>query len=114
MRRIIVYGLLGATALYVLGVIMAGILVFRFGDSWWPATILLYGPRWPLVVPVFALLPIAIVMRRKGALFVLIAGGSVWFGALHGIQRALAAPWRLYNGLQRNANHGLQRGRDEG
>jgi vancomycin resistance protein VanJ len=36
-------------------VIYWGVLYF-LGDAWWPTTLLLYGPRWPVVLPALLLL----------------------------------------------------------
>ncbi|MBV8780031.1 MAG: endonuclease/exonuclease/phosphatase family protein [Phycisphaerae bacterium] len=50
--------------LYVLGV-LAWWVVLRFGsDRVWPATILLFAPRWPMLLPLLILLPLAIAWRR--------------------------------------------------
>jgi endonuclease/exonuclease/phosphatase (EEP) superfamily protein YafD len=55
-------------ALLVLG------LVLRWGEEWWPATILMFSPRWVLAVPFAALVPAAAFTRsRVGGVAVLAA-----------------------------------------
>ncbi|MCA9619087.1 MAG: endonuclease/exonuclease/phosphatase family protein [Myxococcales bacterium] len=53
-----------AAALYVLGVIVATVIMERYVDRWWPATVLAFAPRWPLP---FLALPVGLlaVMRRR-------------------------------------------------
>ncbi|MFV0423586.1 endonuclease/exonuclease/phosphatase family protein [Oleidesulfovibrio sp.] len=42
----------------------AGLLHFE-SDQWWPASFLLFGPRWMFGVPLLALLPAALFIRRS-------------------------------------------------
>src|SRR5690349_19121372 len=42
-------------------------------DRWWPATLLLFGPRWVLAVPLAVLVPAAAVCRRQALLPLLAA-----------------------------------------
>ncbi len=35
------------------------------GDHWWPATLLLFGPRWMLLLPLFILLPLILRYNRQ-------------------------------------------------
>ena len=45
------------------------------GDRWWPATLLLYGLRWPLGLPLMALAPLALFISRCALLPVAAACG---------------------------------------
>ncbi len=40
------------------------VLVFA-GDRWWPATLLLFGPRWIFALPLVFLAPLALLQQRK-------------------------------------------------
>lgn len=53
-----------ATWAYLGLAVLAAIFIWGFGDRWWPATILLYAPRYFLLVPVAVLVPAAAVLRR--------------------------------------------------
>lgn len=55
------------------------------GDRWWPATFLLFAPRWLAALPLAVLLPLA-VWRNRLALFPLLAGGAVVLGPFMGLQ----------------------------
>lgn len=49
---------------YAAAVVLAGYLLWRRGDVWWPATALLFGPRWILAIPLAILLPAAALRDR--------------------------------------------------
>jgi endonuclease/exonuclease/phosphatase (EEP) superfamily protein YafD len=53
------------SALYAAAVVGACLALYLASDRWWVATLLLYGPRWPLAVPLGVLLPAAAVFRRR-------------------------------------------------
>lgn len=53
-----IYAYIGA----VLGVLA---LIWFFGDRWWFATILLYGPRWIYAFPMVIFVPAAVLWRRQ-------------------------------------------------
>lgn len=40
-------------------------VVYTLGDRWWPATLVLFGPRWLLLLPLFFLLPLAFWWPRR-------------------------------------------------
>jgi vancomycin resistance protein VanJ len=62
-------------ALYLLGVASGLVLLLGFVDSWWPATLLAFGPRWPLAAAAVPILAYAAWRRnRRVALAVTIAG----------------------------------------
>lgn len=77
--------------LYLLTLIAAWWLLYA-GEAWWPATVLLFGPRWLLALPLVALLPLAF-WRRRRFLSVLLAAAVVVFGPVMGF----VVPWdRLF------------------
>lgn len=52
-------------SLYALAALTFWLLIRYASERWWPATVLLYTPRWPLLVPLLLLLPWAWRRRRK-------------------------------------------------
>lgn len=75
---------------YALGVLAFFILIRYFGDYWWPATVLLYAPRWPWLLPLFVLLPLTLRRREKKWVWLTFAAGVFVLGPLMG----LSIPWR--------------------
>src|SRR5206468_8061588 len=58
--------LLAATCWAYLAFVLAVWLLIRCaGDRWWPATIMLYGPRWVWAVPAVGPAPFALIYRRR-------------------------------------------------
>ncbi|HBO42995.1 MAG TPA: hypothetical protein DD670_03485 [Planctomycetaceae bacterium] len=54
-----------ATWLYLV-VVLAVWLLLRFaGERWWPATMMLFGPRWPYAAPLAVLVPVAAFLRPR-------------------------------------------------
>lgn len=77
---------------------VAAIVVWPFlyglGDRWWPATLLLFGPRWVLLLPLIALVPLALAILPR-ALVPLLGGGVVLAGPVMGFSAgAITAPRR--------------------
>jgi vancomycin resistance protein VanJ len=68
-------------------------LVMRYlGDRWWAATVgLLFGPRWIWLLPLGLLLPLALVKKRWGPLWALLAAGWIALVPFMG----LCVPWRM-------------------
>jgi len=60
-------------------------LMLSWADSWWPATILMFAPRWLLATPLLLLVPAALFLRQRWSLLllgitaVLIAGPVMGF-----------------------------------
>ena len=52
--------------LYLSGALGAWALLRLAGDRWWPATLLLFGPRWALLAPALPVLASAALLRRRG------------------------------------------------
>ena len=53
------------TYLYTLTVMGAWVLLWGLGDRWWLGTIVLFGPRWVLILPLVPLIGLAAVARRQ-------------------------------------------------
>jgi len=53
----------GSLSFLVLTIVAFGLL-WGLSDRWWPATILLFGPRWVLLLPLSVLLPLALFTDR--------------------------------------------------
>ncbi len=71
-----------ATVLVVLVTLGASAVVGWLTDAWWPATLLAYVPRWPLLLPSLLLLPLVLATRRwvlAGAL----ALTTVWVAVVY-------------------------------
>ena len=64
------------------------VLLRLAGERWWPATLLLFSPRWLLSIPLALLLPLAVLCRRS--LAVLGTAAIVIAGPIMG----LCLPWR--------------------
>ncbi len=59
------------------------------GDRWWPATLLLFAPRWPWAMPLALLMPLAAVWRRRSVWPLLVAA---WVVAM--LVMDFRVPWR--------------------
>jgi len=84
---------LGVVA-YVALVVAASILLWTLGDRWWPSTVLLFGPRWVLLLPLAILLPSVLVWDRP-LLLPLAMGALVVLGPVMGLRtgwRTLLSP----------------------
>ena len=75
--------------LYLLGAAAAAILLWGFADRWWPATVLLFGPRWTLLLPLVALVPLASLFDRV-TLPLQAAGALLVVGPVMGFSLPLA------------------------
>lgn len=61
---------------YLLGLGGAATALWTLSDQWWPATVLLFSPRWVLALPMLLMIPLAAVFHRK-SLIPLGLGGTV-------------------------------------
>ena len=78
-----------AAWLYVLFTVALWIGLRVAGDRWWPATLVLFGPRWVFVLPYLFLLPAAGLLRLRCS-WGLVFGIGITFFSLMG----LCVPWR--------------------
>jgi endonuclease/exonuclease/phosphatase (EEP) superfamily protein YafD len=76
--------------LYVLALVILCILLWTLADIWWPATVLMYVPRWGFGLPLAVLVPAALLLWPR-ALRLLLLGAVIWLWPLMG----LCLPWRL-------------------
>jgi vancomycin resistance protein VanJ len=53
---------------YLVGVIAVWLLIRLAGDRWWFATLLLFGPRWLILLPLAVLVPLALGFHRRSLL----------------------------------------------
>ncbi len=56
-----------------LSLVFAAWATIRAGDLWWPATLLMFGPRWLLLLPLLPLLLAAACRRRRSLVLLLLA-----------------------------------------
>jgi vancomycin resistance protein VanJ len=54
-----------AAAAYLALAVSAALLLWTLSDRWWPVTVLLFGPRWTLLLPLVVLAPSALVWDRS-------------------------------------------------
>ncbi|NNM05848.1 MAG: hypothetical protein HKO65_12230 [Gemmatimonadetes bacterium] len=73
------------TAGFVALAIIAWALIWGLGDRWWPATVLLFGPRWVLLLPLVGLFPLA-ALRDRALLIPLTLAGVLLLGPGLGFQ----------------------------
>jgi vancomycin resistance protein VanJ len=69
--------------LYALAMVGVAVLVQRLSDAWWPATLVLFGPRWLWALPLLALVPAALLWRRQ-LLWPLAGTALLWLFAVAG------------------------------
>jgi len=65
------------------------LILFIGGDRWWPATVLLFSPRWLALLPLILLTPIA-VWLNSGCLIPLLIAAVVVAGPFMGLRTGIA------------------------
>jgi endonuclease/exonuclease/phosphatase family metal-dependent hydrolase len=85
---------------YLTGTLAALALMYLTGDRWWPGTLLLFGPRWMLALPLIPLLPLAL-WRIPRLLLPIALGGLITFGPFMGFRYPLTTPERVGKGVVR-------------
>lgn len=78
-----------ASALQLIVVGIAGGVLWGLGDVWWVATVALYSPRWILGLPLFLLVPSALLIERR-ALGVLALAAVALAGPVMGFRVPVA------------------------
>jgi endonuclease/exonuclease/phosphatase family metal-dependent hydrolase len=72
--------------------VLLALLVMRFaGEHWWPATMLLFGPRWFAAVPLLILLPLA-AFNNYRLLIPLFLGALIVSGPFMGLNLGIGKP----------------------
>ena len=71
-----------------LGAVLSMWLVLQWADKWWPATILMFAPRWLVGLLLVILLPFA-AYRRSRSILVLVVAGVIVVGPVSGFN----VPW---------------------
>jgi vancomycin resistance protein VanJ len=74
---------------YLLASVATWLAVRLAGERWWPATLVLLGPRWVIATPLAALVPLATVWHRRSLWVLAAATGVVLFPIM-----GLCLPWR--------------------
>lgn len=76
---------------YLTATILALGLMYLTGDRWWPGTLLLFGPRWMLALPLALLLPLALWLRPR-LLLPLAVAGCIVAGPFMGLRCSFSKP----------------------
>ena len=89
------------------------------GDRWWPVTVFLFGPRWVLLLPLIALVPIALRWQPRAlaplALGALVVLGPVmgwhlgWRGLIGGRRDLRVVSYNVANGSRIELGPALER-----
>lgn len=66
---------------YLAVAIVVALLLWSTGDRWWPTTVLLFGPRWVLLLPLLVLVP-AVALRDRALLVPVALAGLVVAGPI--------------------------------
>lgn len=70
------------TALYLITVIAVASLIDHWGDVAWPATALMFAPRWIWAAPLAVLVPLCLRRDRRAILVPLAAAGMIVLGPI--------------------------------
>ena len=76
--------------LYFAALIAVTVLIWKFAEHWWPATVLLFAPRWTLATPFVVLLPLAVIGNRK-SLITLLAAAALMLWPIMGLRLSRAS-----------------------
>lgn len=88
---------------FLAAAVACAVLLRGFSDVWWPATVLLFGPRWVLLLPLVILVPAALWWDRMLALPLVVA-----LLILVGPVMGFTTPWRAW--LSGSAEAGVEVG----
>ena len=70
------------------------VLIAVAGERWWPTTFVLFAPRWPVLLPLGVLLPLAVLSRRRATLWPLLVATALAVGPWMGFCVPLHLPGR--------------------
>jgi endonuclease/exonuclease/phosphatase (EEP) superfamily protein YafD len=51
--------------IYIVLLLADAVLIRNYGDRWWPATVLMFAPRWIMALPAILLAPMALLKDRR-------------------------------------------------
>jgi vancomycin resistance protein VanJ len=77
---------------YLFLVLAVWVAVYFSGDRWWLATLILFGPRWFLALPLIILVPLAL-WKNRLQLITLLIGALIVFGPFMGFCLPLRGVW---------------------
>jgi vancomycin resistance protein VanJ len=80
----------GISWTYLIFVAALWFFLYQGGDRWWPATLILFGPRWLFSLPLLILVPLAAWLERR-QLIVLAIAAAILFIPFMG----LCIPWKI-------------------
>lgn len=72
----------GLIWLYLAAVLALWLIMRGVGERWWPATLMLFSPRWIWATPLALLLPMVLLWRRRAMPPALLAAALVLFGIM--------------------------------
>jgi vancomycin resistance protein VanJ len=72
-KRLLPRLVIWTSSLYLICLTTLAIVLWKYADRWWPATVLLYSPRWLMTLPMFLLAPLAIAVHRKSLITLALA-----------------------------------------
>ncbi len=80
-KRLLVIGVWS----YLAAILLTGIGLWQLGDRWWPMTVLLFGPRWLILLPLLVLLPLAFRIDKR-MMIPLVATAVIGIGPVMGFR----------------------------
>jgi vancomycin resistance protein VanJ len=66
---------MGAICGYLVGILLIWLLLWTTTDRWWMTSLVAYGPRWALLLPLLPLIPVALLDLRSGRWLPLLLAG---------------------------------------
>ncbi len=72
----------GTCLAYMAATIALAAVIWTLSDRWWPATVLLFAPRWAYATPLVLLVPIAAVFHWRSLVSLGLASAVLAFGVL--------------------------------
>jgi endonuclease/exonuclease/phosphatase (EEP) superfamily protein YafD len=79
------------SSLYFAALLLVWLLLANAGDRWWPATGIMFAPRWIWGLPLALLIPAALVLSRR-LLWLLLGAATMLVFPVMG----LCLPWQIY------------------
>jgi vancomycin resistance protein VanJ len=70
---------------YLVALVAIAVLIWNYGDRWWPATVIMFSPRWTLALPLILLVPMSL-LRHRRSLITLCAAGALLAWPIMGLR----------------------------